>query len=158
MENLLNVANYIYERYKDEYNSQIDEMKFHKVMYFAQRESIIQTDELLFEGTFYGWKYGPVLKEIRSLYINDSFDELVGLTCKITEAFKNIMDYVFRNYVPKDSWTLSMLSHNEISWKNSRKGIQENENGDKKIKNKDIVLDAQRIKKIRTMIRNSKKA
>lgn len=158
MENLLNIANYIYERYKNENNSRIDEMKFHKVMYFAQRESLIQTDKFLFEGIFYGWKYGPVLKEIRSLYINDSFDELAGLKCKITDSFKNIMDYVFKNYVTKDSWTLSMLSHNEISWKNSRIGIQDNENGDNKIKNDDIILDAQRIKNIRNMIRNSKKA
>lgn len=65
MENVLNIAAYIAQRYYSEYNQQIDEMKLHKLMYLIQRESIIQTGEPLFDATFYGWKYGPVLKEIR---------------------------------------------------------------------------------------------
>jgi len=38
---------------------------FHKLLYFAQRESIIQTDTPLFDASFYGWRFGPILKEIR---------------------------------------------------------------------------------------------
>lgn len=146
MENLLNVASYIFYRYQKEYGTTIDEMKFHKVMYFTQRESIIQTDALLFEGKFYGWKYGPILKEIRSMYKNNDFDCLAGLTCNSTEAFNNIMSSVFANYVPKDSWTLSMLSHNELSWKKSRIGIPENANGDVVLNNDDIRADALRVR------------
>lgn len=146
MEKLMNIASYIFFRYQKEYVSRIDEMKFHKVMYFAQRESIIQTDDLLFNGNFYGWKYGPILKEIRAMYKNNSFDCLKGKSCNATESFNKIMDTVFKNYVPKDSWTLSMLSHNELSWKNSRIGIPENANGDVIIKNEDIRKDASRIK------------
>ncbi len=64
MENVLNVATHISQRYFSEYSEQIDKMKLHSLMYFAQRESLIQTGEPLFDATFYGCKYGPILKEI----------------------------------------------------------------------------------------------
>lgn len=158
MEKLFNIASYVYFRFQKEYGTQIDEMKFHKVMYFAQRESLIQTDKFLFDGTFYGWKYGPVLKEIRELYIKNDFSELDGLACKVTDSFNCIMDKVFSSYVPKESWTLSMLSHNELSWKNSRIGIPENANGDKPIDNDDIRKDAERMRFRREILNVMKQA
>lgn len=61
MEDVLNVAAYISQRYFSEYSEQIDKMKLHELMYFAQRESLIQTGEPLFDAA----KYGPILKEIQ---------------------------------------------------------------------------------------------
>ena len=66
MQKVMDVATYIIKRYQSEYKQPIDEMKLHKLMYFAQRESFVQINEPLFDATFYGWKYGPVLKEVRS--------------------------------------------------------------------------------------------
>lgn len=146
MYNLYDVASYIYFRYKKEYAEQIDEMKFHKVMYFSQRESLIQTGNFLFDGTFYGWKFGHVLKEIRSMYMNNDFHILDNRHIDQTDAFIKIMDKVFSAYVPKSSWTLSMISHNETSWKNTRIGIPDNANGDNIVNNDDIRADAERIK------------
>ena len=40
MEDLMNVASYIYNRYESENGIKIDEMKLHKLMYFSQRESL----------------------------------------------------------------------------------------------------------------------
>ena len=65
MEDLMNIASYVFNRYASEYNSKIDEMKLHKLLYFAQRESLVQNREPLFDAVFWGWKYGPILKEIR---------------------------------------------------------------------------------------------
>ena len=45
MEDVMNVAAYITNRYLVEYNQPIDEMKLHKLMYFAQRESFIQANQ-----------------------------------------------------------------------------------------------------------------
>ena len=73
MVNVNTVASYIFEKYKVEFGTTIDEMKLHKLLYFAQRESIIQTGNPLFDATFRGWKYGPILKEIRESYKNNSF-------------------------------------------------------------------------------------
>ena len=106
MEKLMNIASYVYNRYFETKGERIDEMKLHKMLYFAQRESLIQKNEPLFEETFYGWKFGPILKEIRNAYRDSSFlneiDEVV--VCRI----KSIMDKVFEEYADKDSWSLSM--------------------------------------------------
>ena len=42
MEKVLNIAAHIAQEYFLEYGQQIDEMQLHKLMYFAQRESLIQ--------------------------------------------------------------------------------------------------------------------
>lgn len=48
MYQILDVAAYIVSRYSVENNGcMIDEMKLHKLLYFAQKESYIQTDKPL---------------------------------------------------------------------------------------------------------------
>lgn len=145
------VASYINERYKTELGMKIDEMKLHKLLYFVQRESIIQTNEPLFDATFRGWKYGPILKEIRAMYQNDSF--IRDLSPSEIEQVKPIVDIAFEQYAYKDSWSLSRLTHGEYSWKKSREGIPENSNSDKAIKLDDIRVDANRVKKRRDLIK-----
>lgn len=144
MENLMNVASYIYNRYLDIKGEKIDEMKLHKMLYFAQRESFIQKDEPLFAEIFYGWKYGPILKEIRIAYRDDAFDSYTDK--EVVSRIKDIMDKVFKEYANKDSWSLSRLTHGEIAWKNSRKGVSDGANSDFPIDVEDIRKDAERVR------------
>lgn len=150
MENVMNVAAYITNRYLAEYEQPIDEMKLHKLMYFAQRESFIQTDQPLFDATFYGWKYGPILKEIRSAYKDGTIAlaKPQKFNCDQTPLF----DRVFEDYAGKDSWSLSRLTHGELSWKNSRLGIPEEANSDNPMSTADIQKDAERIRTRRSML------
>lgn len=144
MFSVFDVASYICNRYMNENGTRIDEMKLHKLLYFAQRESIIQTGEPLFTEEFEAWKYGPVLREIRKHYKNNDFNSEYN-----SEQLKPIMDKVFLEYSHILSWSLSMISHGEESWKRARKGIPEEENGCNKISIKDIIIDANRVKKLR---------
>lgn len=150
MEDLMNVASYIYKRYDNEFHSKIDEMKLHKLLYFAQRESLIQNNEPLFNAIFYGWKYGPVLKEIRLAYREDNFYHLIPKD--VITRISAIMDKVFEEYAGKDSWSLSRLTHGELAWKNSRKGIPDRENSDNPMSMDDIWVDAERIRERREML------
>ena len=45
METVQNIANYVAQKFNNQCGQKIDEMKLHKIMYFIQRESLIQTDE-----------------------------------------------------------------------------------------------------------------
>ena len=143
-------ASYIYEKYKSEFGTTIDEMKLHKLLYFAQRESIIQTGNPLFDATFRGWKYGPILKEIRESYKNSSF--LPVTSSSDIDEMEPIVDTVFEQYAEKDSWSLSRLTHGEYSWKKSREGIPENINSDKPINVEDIRIDADRVRARRELL------
>ena len=42
MMGILQVASYICKRYMDDFGVRIDEMKLHKLLYFTQRECLIQ--------------------------------------------------------------------------------------------------------------------
>lgn len=71
---------------------------------------------------------------------------------EVSEVCEKILDKVFEEYAEKSSWSLSRLTHGETSWKNSRIGIPEESNSDRKIKNDDIKIDANRIKERRMML------
>lgn len=144
MVTMLDAAAYIYGRYEKEFHQKIDEMKLQKMLYFAQREALIQTDEPLFSDTFNGWKYGPVMKAVRAPYKDGGLSYEVS--AEAAAAMKDVMDRVFRDYAAKDSMSLSRLTHGEESWQNSRQGISWTENSDNEMKTEDIRLDAQRMK------------
>lgn len=81
MENSKVVAKVLYNMYQDRFWCPMDEMKMHKLMYFAQRESLMYDKEPLFEESFYGWKYGPVLKSVRSQFMTHSHMLMFVRTC-----------------------------------------------------------------------------
>ena len=150
MVDVVKIASYICQRYQLEYDVRIDEMKLHKMLYFAQRESFIQTGRPLFEALFKAWKYGPVLVEIRQLYKLDKLRE--ALTDSELQQCKPILDRVFTQYAQKDSWSLSSLTHGEYAWKKARVGLIAEENGNAPMSMKDIEKDAERIKMRRFLL------
>ena len=148
MEKSVDVEKYLYDLYSQKTNEKMDEMKMHKLMYFVQRESLMVEKEILFDEPFYAWKYGPVLFSVRNAfkkpnpykYSNNSLEGKV----------KELLNNVFEMYGLKSSWSLSSLSHNELSWKEARKGLAPDENGNVKLNVKYMQLDALREKLYRS--------
>ena len=142
MEDTLVVAKTLYNMYEEQFGDCIDEMKMHKIMYFAQRESLIVNGEFLFDEDFRGWKYGPVLLDVRYQYFNRfPFSSIVG---NVSSGTKKLLSIVLERYGSISSWTLSSISHNEISWKLSRKGLDSSDNGNNIMLKEAIRLDAER--------------
>ena len=71
MEKILNAAQYLFEEYKKLAGETIDQMKLHKLLYFAQRESFAITGKPLFSEELEGWKYGPVSPKVRAYFTED---------------------------------------------------------------------------------------
>jgi uncharacterized phage-associated protein len=142
-------ASYLCGRYEEAYGQKIDEMKLHKLMYFAQRESLIRTGEPLFDAEFQGWRFGPVLPALREVYKANDFAPLEELELGADQA---ALDAVFDEYAESDSWNLSLLSHGEICWKRSRKGIAPHESSSNPIPLEDIRADADRMQKRRALL------
>ncbi len=149
------VASYICHRYQEDFKEKISEMKLHKLLYFTQRESIIQKGVPMFEDSFLAWKYGPVLVKVRSLYANGLLNDLPS-----EESVKDnqkVFDFVFDYYAPKDAWSLSILSHGEYSWSRARGHLLPNENCNVPLAMEDIRKDAERIKLRRFLLREIQK-
>lgn len=150
MESVVKIASYIFKRYLDECGACIDEMKLHKLLYFTQRESLIQKNEPMFPEQFLAWRYGPVMVPIRGLYASKQLNTYPS--DQFIEENKPIFDFIFSQYAPKDSWSLSRLSHGEVSWQNARHDLLPEQNGNEPLKLEDIKKDAERVKMRRFLI------
>lgn len=140
----LQAASYISSRYYQEYGDSIDEMKLHKLLYFAQREAIVVNNEPMFAEQFVAWKYGPVMLCVRDAYKYGQLKDALSDTEK--EQLAPVFESVFKRYAGKTSWSLSTLTHGEYSWQNARKGLSSDTNGYNMISVDDIRKDAERIK------------
>ena len=109
------IASFISLRYEYKYGSRIDEMKLHILLYFMQRECIVQTGSPLFAATFYAHTFGPYLPEVHAAYISNSLHDV--LPSNIIEEYKTIFDSVFELLSAKKTRSLSNLIHGEGSWK-----------------------------------------
>lgn len=145
MENTLCVAKALYDMYFQQNGMHMDEMKMHKLMYFSQRESLMYNNEPLFDGVFYGWKYGPVLKEVRSAYHSGSMFE--NVTGDVSPETTDLLMNVLSRYGSLSSWKLSRLSHEEFSWKKARTGLRADEDG-----NVALSLDAMKVDATRELV------
>lgn len=151
MMGILQVASYLYKRYMDDFGVRIDEMKLHKLLYFTQRECLIQKGEPMFDAQFEAWKYGPVMVQIRLHYKNDSLPELMDKEQVV--QYEPVFDMVFKTYAPQKSWSLSTLTHGEFSWKHAREGIDEQDSSEVEMKTEDIMVDANRVRERRAVLR-----
>lgn len=137
MYTVIEIASYIYNRYFKENNEKIPEIKLHKMLYFAQIESIIQTGKPLFEEEFVAGKFGPVMPCIRAPYKSDQFNK------KYTnDDLTPIMDSVFKTYSQTHPWVIAMISRGEFCYKKARKNIPIDEDSTNKIKTEDMFADA----------------
>lgn len=144
MVEVLKVASYICKRYFAEFGEHIDEMKLHKLLYFTQRECLVQLGEPMFDAKFKAWKYGPVMLEIRQHYKDETLT--MPLSTTSIEKYRKVFDVIFEQYAPKKSWSLSTLSHGEFSWKQARVGYSLYDSCDVDMETSDIRKDAERIR------------
>ena len=151
MEKAKDIASYISIRYQKEFGKRIDEMKLHKLLYFAQREALVQLDEPLFPERFEAWKYGPVLVPIRHLYQEKLLTTLPSE--QSIHKFAAVFDKVFAQYAVKDSWSLSTLTHEEYSWKQAKQNVPDGENCSNEMDIEDIRQDARRIRARRLLLK-----
>lgn len=150
MTNALDAAKYIAFAYKKRFGETISEMKLHKLLYFAQRESLIAEDRPLFPEVFEGWRFGPVIPSIRYSFADISSSPEIELDA----TSKRVIEDTLKRYGGKDPWSLSRLSHGEYSWQKSREGVSEYQNSSNDMLLDDIRIDAKRVKERREILSN----
>ena len=140
MENSLSVAKALRNKYRAKLGSDIDELKMHKLMCFIQRESLIEYGNVLFDEQFVGWRYGPVLLDVRSeLNADRPFCDALESHAEATDL---LIDRVLDRYGNISSWDLSILAHKELSWILSREGLAPSENGHERLSIDSMRIDA----------------
>ncbi|WP_036612765.1 Panacea domain-containing protein [Oribacterium sp. P6A1] len=144
MDKVMNIASYICEEYRKISGEAIDEMKLHKLLYLSQRESLAITGEPLFSEAFEGWKYGPVCVSVRIHFYDGIMNQ--GDAKDISDSAAYIVKNMILQYGELASWKLSQISHEEISWKNSRRGLDINQHGNVELNLEDIKIDSEKVR------------
>mgnify|MGYP005773781051 CR=1 FL=1 len=143
MEKIIDVAQYLCTAYKNMIGEQIDEMKLHKLLYFAQRESLAILNEPLFAGDFEGWKYGPVCREIWHCFRQEGLKKVAD---DVSEECRYLVNNVILEYGSMAAAKLCELSYREKSWLNARQGLKDGEECTKKLSLDDIREDARKVR------------
>lgn len=146
MSKVMDVASFLLLSYKEIIGHDFgdSELKLQKLMYLVQRQHLALQNEPLFEESFKGWVLGPVLPELRKCFKNNTIPEETQGNLSVEEKY--IIESVIYEFGNLTARSLVDLTHEENSWKNSRLGLDENENGNVDISIEDIKNDAKSIR------------
>lgn len=147
MESVIAIASYLSGRYQQERGAKMEEMKLHRLLYFTQRESIIQTGAPMFDAEFRARRTGPIVLSVREAYRADKLQEQISQETK--DKYKEVFDFIFKEFAPSKTTTLQYLSQSEYSWKHARAGYGEYEQSDVPMDIKDFYVDADKAKEWR---------
>lgn len=133
-------AKYLVQRYEQETDTLMDEMKLHKLLYFAQRESFVLLGKPMFLEKFEAWKYGPVMRSLRKTHWESQPQPVLA----VDSEYIPVLEDTLRRYAVMDSWTLSNISHGETCWQKAKK--KEFGSSPVEIETSDIEYDAKVIR------------
>lgn len=132
------IASYISRCYQYQFGSRIEEVKLHILLYFCQREYMVEMGETMFDETFCAKSFGPYLPMIHSLYqenaLHETLSKIDANTCK------PVLDKVLGQLMAKKTRSLCDLVRGEYSWK---KAVAQGEGTPLHVE--DIAKDAERF-------------
>lgn len=124
------IADYFIARDEERYESDVTQMKLHKLMYFAQANYLADTGNRLFDSDIFAFEHGPVVDGIyrefrvfgRSTIVvkDDDVATLAKDRCReIPEGVYRFLDSVWEKYGDYSASELRILSHKDAPWKDA---------------------------------------
>ncbi|QDG49285.1 DUF4065 domain-containing protein [Persicimonas caeni] len=110
-------------------------MKLQKLVYYCQAWSLVWDGKPIFDADIEAWINGPVVRELYNWHAGqftvDSWQE--GDCTNLTDEERKTVTAVIKFYGDKSGQWLSQLTHQELPWKEARKGLDPTERGKKPI-------------------------
>lgn len=152
MEDVIKIATYISQRYHYDIGARIEEVKLYILLYFIQRECLVETDLPMFDDEFIVSIDGPVMLSVHQALKEGALS--CCLSSVVVSKYQKIFDHVFKTYARKDIIGLMTLIRSEYSWKKAwqekcRQNLEKIE-----IKTADIAKDAERIRTRRFLLKH----
>ncbi|WP_347862480.1 type II toxin-antitoxin system antitoxin SocA domain-containing protein [Salimicrobium sp. PL1-032A] len=111
---------------------EITPLALQKLLYYSQAFSMTINEKNLFEEDCEAWVHGPVYKDIYEKYkgfgynpIEEEFDNQKFE--HLSEEEKELLDSVVNNFGCYSGKVLEEMTHNELPWKNQRRGLGKEE-------------------------------
>lgn len=130
----------------------VSPLKMQKLVYYAYAWTLVKNGKRLFNEKIEAWPSGPVvpslyreLKSYGSAPIGEKYlgvrneTELETVFSKFPKDVKATLDKVYEGYMTKTAFELVALTHSEIPWAETRKGLLATEASSKSISDNLII-------------------
>jgi uncharacterized phage-associated protein len=115
----------------------VSPLKLQKLLYYSQLWFFVKNDKMLFDDRIRAWIYGPVVYDVwanfkfikRSSIIPDNRAANLDLDVLIV----NHLDNIWQSYGHLSGSDLVDLTHSDLPWKDSRKGLLGNQPSDRDV-------------------------
>lgn len=115
----------------------VSPLKLQKLLYYSQLWFFVKNDKMLFNDRIQAWIYGPVVYDVwanfkfmkRSSIIPDSR----AVSLDLDDLTLNHLSDVWKSYGHLSGSDLVDLTHKDLPWKNSRKGLLSSQPSDKDV-------------------------
>ncbi|WP_237209226.1 Panacea domain-containing protein [Rothia nasimurium] len=120
----LAVATYLLARDASRDDSDVTQMKLHKLLYFAQANYLASTGQRLFDAHIEAFEHGPVVESIRRHYeqfgrriivVADASQSRNGEQ-ELPENIANYLDAIWSQFGEQSASQLRALSHKDKPW------------------------------------------
>lgn len=123
--------------------SEITPLALQKLLYFAQGFQKAFTGQFLFEEDCEAWVHGPVYPAIYKRYKDIgchpvNMDEIILENINLTEDEKELLEHIVLYFGCYSGRILEHMTHIEEPWRNTRKGLDSFEEGNKIIPKEEI--------------------
>lgn len=114
--------------------------KLQKLCYYSQGWYAAITKQKLFNDQIQAWVHGPVSPKLYEKYKVFGYNNIPKKESKTTdEELKGIVREIYRIYGKLNGDQLEYLTHQEMPWKNARKGLEAFEPSSNPIKIDDMI-------------------
>lgn len=132
-------ADYFISKVDTDAGENITHLKLQKLLYYAQAWHLALYDEPLFDNEFQAWVHGPVCPEVFQKYRGCSYKPLPYPEDfdaeTIDQDHREFLDQIWDLYGRYDAKFLERLTHQELPWRETRKGIPDGMGSNRTIKN-----------------------
>ncbi len=124
----------------------VSPLKLQKLLYYSQVWFFVKNDKMLFDDKIQAWIYGPVVYDVWANFKFMKRSSIIPTNRAVDLCFNDsISDHlndVWKSYGHLSGSDLVDLTHNDLPWKNSRKGLLNNQPSEKEVFiNKDTTID-----------------
>ncbi|MGB0981993.1 MAG: Panacea domain-containing protein [Winogradskyella sp.] len=115
----------------------VSPLKLQKLLYYSQLWFFVKNDKMLFNDRIQAWIYGPVIYDVWANFKFMKRSSIIphsrAVSLSLDDLTLNHLADVWTSYGHLSGSDLVDLTHNDLPWKNSRKGLLSNQPSDKDV-------------------------
>ena len=118
-----------------EHGDCLTNLKLQKLVYYAQAWHLALKKKPLFADSIEAWIHGPVVPSLYRRFKSNKWNPISDNPKKpaLLTATEKLLEEVLQVFGGYSAWQLECMTHQEAPWRNARKGLADDQNGDREI-------------------------